>query len=157
MRTLIIYESVHHGNTERVARAMADALGARMVKPADISPGELAQYDLIGFGSGIYFGRHHRRLRRFVKRLPSMSKSAFVFSSCGANRNQNRGLVGLLARKGFSIRGDFFCPGFDTMGPLFFIGGLKRGHPDARDLEAAREFAGRLVHQAEAAVRPKVA
>lgn len=151
MRTLIIYESVHHGNTERVARAMADTLDARLVKPADISPAELTQYDLIGFGSGIYFGRHHRNLRRFVERLPPIDKSAFVFSSSGSNRNQNRALVRLLAKKGFSVRGDFFCTGFDTMGPLFLIGGLKRGHPDARDLQSAREFAGRLAQQPAAA------
>jgi hypothetical protein len=40
-----------------------------------------------------------------------MSKNAFVFSSCGANRNQNRGLIARLAQKGFSVKGDFFCPG----------------------------------------------
>jgi flavodoxin len=151
MKTLIIYESVHHGNTERVARAMADALGAKLVKPSDVSPGDLTQYDLIGFGSGIYFGRHHKNLRRFVKRLQPMNKNAFVFSSCGANRNQNRGLIARLAHKGFSVKGDFFCPGFDTMGPFFLIGGLKKGRPNAADLQAAREFAGQLAAKLEAA------
>ena len=151
MKTLIIFESVHHGNTERVARAMGEELSARLVKPSDVSAGELAQYDLIGFGSGIYFGRHHKNLRRFIARLPPMTKSAFVFSSCGANRNQNRRLIAALAKKGLSVKGDFFCPGFDTMGPFILFGGLKRGRPDARDLQAARTFAGRLAEQLAAA------
>jgi hypothetical protein len=43
------------------------------------------------------------------------------------------------------IIGEFACRGFDSWGPLFLIGGLNRHHPDARDLEQARQFARRLL------------
>ena len=53
MKTLIICESVHHGNTKKIADAMAAVLNAEIKKPAEIDVGKLGEYDLIGFGSGI--------------------------------------------------------------------------------------------------------
>ncbi len=62
MRALIIHMSIHHGNTERIAKAMADALGADLKKPSEADAGALSPYGLIGFGSGIYFWKHHKAL-----------------------------------------------------------------------------------------------
>lgn len=36
MKTLIIYKSYHHMNTEKVAKAMAKAMNARLAKVEDI-------------------------------------------------------------------------------------------------------------------------
>lgn len=47
-------------NTEKIAKVMAEALNAKLVKVEDIQPEELADYDLIGFGSGIYGYKHHQ-------------------------------------------------------------------------------------------------
>jgi flavodoxin len=46
-----------------------------------------------------------------------------------------------MRQKGFAIKGEFTSAGFDTFGPFKFIGGLKKGHPDEKDLEDARAFA----------------
>lgn len=51
MKTLIIYKSYHHMNTEKVAKVMAETLNATLAKVEDGRPEELANYDLIGFGS----------------------------------------------------------------------------------------------------------
>ena len=61
MKTLIIYTSVHHGNTEKVAGVMASILNARLLQVKQATASMLDKYDLIGFGSGIYFGRHHKQ------------------------------------------------------------------------------------------------
>ncbi|MDD5016582.1 MAG: flavodoxin domain-containing protein [Eubacteriales bacterium] len=50
MKTLIIYDSVF-GNTEKLAKAMADALGAKAAKPADITPDDLEGLELLIAGS----------------------------------------------------------------------------------------------------------
>ena len=112
---------------------------------------DLLEHDLLGFGSGIYFGRHHHRLRSLVRLLPRMDKPAFVFSTSGAGRNQHGALERLLARKGFALKGGFTCPGFDTVGPLRFLGGLNVGRPNAQDLDAARAFARELLARLEPA------
>ncbi len=146
MKTLIVYASVHHGNTEKVGRAMADVLRADMVKTVDARPGMVQQYDLVGFGSGIYFGKHHRSLLDFVGALPPQSgRRAFVFSTSG------RGSVGdhetlrrRLVLKNFRIVDEFACKGWDTYAFLRLIGGINRGRPNEKDLENARAFARRV-------------
>ena len=36
--------------------------------------------------------------------------------------------------------GEFGCKGYDTFGPFKLVGGIAKGHPNARDLERARKF-----------------
>ena len=116
MKTLIICLSVHHRNTEKVANAMAEVLGAKLAQPEEVDPASLAEYDMVGFGSGIYFGKHHKTIRAFVDRLPAMSKDVFVFSTGGAARDQNGPLIAQLKGKGLNVKGSFYCTGFDTSG-----------------------------------------
>ncbi len=79
MNALIIYKSYHYMNTEKVAKAMAEAINAKLVKVEDAQPEELAEYDLIGFGSGIYAGNAHKDLFALIERTPPMEKKVFVF------------------------------------------------------------------------------
>ena len=51
-----------------------------------------------------------------------------------------------MAKKGFRIIGEFSCKGYDTFGPLKFIGGINKGKPDEKDLKRAREFAKTLIN-----------
>jgi len=46
-----------------------------------------------------------------------------------------------LRHKGYKVLGDFNCRGFDTVGPLRFLGGLNRGRPNHGDLARAKLFA----------------
>ena len=62
MNTLIVYKSYHRMNTEKVAKAMTEAMNAQLTKVEDARPEALAGYDLIGFGSGIYGLKHHKAL-----------------------------------------------------------------------------------------------
>lgn len=147
MRTLIICVSVHHGNTEKIARAMADVLGARLLHVRHADAEMLEQHDLIGFGSGIYFGRHHRSLLDFADGLPAFrDKKAFIFSTSGVRKmwlvhDFDRPLRARLQRKGFRIVGEFSCRGFDTFGAAGIIGGMGKGRPDTGDLRQAGDFA----------------
>ncbi|MFF2084126.1 flavodoxin family protein [Nocardia sp. NPDC058176] len=149
MKVVIVCKSVSHGNTQRVAEAMAGVLDARIVTPDQVRPGELADYDLVGFGSGIYNMNFHRDLRKFVAALPGQQRGrAFVFSSSGFPEPPLRRYAHDLARriegKGFEVVDIFGCRGFDTWLPLRVIGGIRKGHPDAADLAAARAFAEKL-------------
>ena len=49
MKTLIVYASVHHQNTEKVAKVMAEELGEDLVPIGEAQPETLTAYDLIGF------------------------------------------------------------------------------------------------------------
>jgi len=146
MKTVIIYTSVHHQNTEKVATVMAEELGADLVLVAQAEPDTLDGYDLAGFGSGIFFGKHHKTLMQFVETLPTgAGRQAFVFSTSGKGGNgMHAALKEQLAGRGFSIVDEFSCKAWDSWGPLKLVGGINKGRPDDEDLAAAREFARRL-------------
>jgi flavodoxin len=142
MKTLIVYTSVHHLNTEKVAKVMAEELQADLIPVANAQPGMLASYDLVGFGSGIYFGKHHKTLLGFVETLPlATQKKVFVFSTCGDGKIHHAALKEKLVNRGFAIVDEFCCKGWDTVGPLKLFGGINKGRPDLNDLAAARVFA----------------
>lgn len=150
MKTLLIYISIHHGNTEKIAKAMAEVLSAELLKPNEIGVDTFSKYDLIGFGSGIYFFKQHKALLAFVDKLPIMkNKKAFIFSTRGIGPVwlYHRPLKKKLLEKGFDVVGEFSCRGFDTylleryMPFLKFTGGLNKGRPNEKDLENARNFA----------------
>lgn len=144
---LIIYVSIHHGNTEKIARAMAEVLNAKLVKPWEVGPKDVLKYDLIGFGSGIYFWRHHRALFELMDKMPNArGKKAFIFSTAGLDIPvvNHLALRRALKRKGFKIVGEFSCRGWDTNGILAKIGGINKGRPNEKDIERAKKFAKTL-------------
>ena len=150
MKVLIVYISVHHGNTEKVASVVARTLDADLVQVKQADASMLEQYDVIGFGSGIYYGKHHEDLLGFVDRLPVVkNKKAFVFSTSGLRKmplvhDFDKSLKERLRQKGFDIIGEFACRGYDTYRAAGLIGGVNRNRPNANDLEKAENFAGRL-------------
>ena len=146
MKTLIVCVSQHHGNTKQIADAMAAVLDAEVRHPADVNVEALAEYDLIGFGSGIAFGKHYQPLLKWVDALPALDKKAFVFSTRGAQRqgSHHRALKDKLEEKGLTVVGEFSCRGFDTYGLMKLIGGIARGRPNEQDLRNAEEFAKAL-------------
>ena len=149
MKRLIVYVSVHHNNTEKIARIFANSLKADMKNLEQIDSNSLSTYDLIGFGSGIYFFKHHKSLLEFANRLPqSKNKKAFIFSTSGITRIKvlirHGPLKTILQSKGFEVIGEFNCAGFDTVGPLRIIGGLNKGRPNDEDFKQAESFAKNL-------------
>lgn len=146
---LILLKSSHRGNTGK----LADVLGADIRPPDEVSPEEFADYDLLDFGSGIYFGRLHAELRAWLRRLPRTTtpQPAFVFSTAGLPFLRSLWhwpVKRALAQRGYAVLGDFCCRGHDSVGPLRLIGGLNRGHPNAADIERARRFASDLRQRA---------
>lgn len=142
--TIIVCASKHHGNTRRVADAMASVLNAPVVEPSEVSGDQFADHDLIGFGSGIYFGRPDAALMALIKSLPKKTRRTFVFSTAGTPLLRwfyHRSLKRELAARGCEVIAEFICPGWDTVGPLAWIGGIFRHRPNEQDLENARRFA----------------
>ena len=150
----LILKSVHHGNTRAVAERIAEVLGASIADPDQSLPSCLSEARLIGFGSGIYYGRFHRSLRRWIANLPKdcgVGRLAFVYSTSGLpflSAIYHRPLVRALERRGFEVVGEFACRGHDTFGPLWLMGGINRKHPDADDLARAASFASGIAQLA---------
>lgn len=146
MKTLVICDSEHMGNTRKIAEVMAKELGADIVESAKVEAGDLGEYDLVGFGSGIYMGKHGASLLSLADKLPFGSrKKVFIFSSSWSGlkyMEKNHAALGdKLRAKDYDVVGNFSCLGHATFGPLKWFGGINKHHPDAEELELARMFA----------------
>ena len=158
MKSLLVLFSYHHQNTEKIAKIFSKVLDAQIKTPQQIHPEELQENDLVGFGSGIYHGKHHDSLLDLADKLPQITnRKAFIFSTCGvtvvvAGRKQleeyaeknHSSLKKKLQSKGYMIVDEFSCAGFNTNSFLKLFGGLNKGRPNVEDLKHAEEFAQNL-------------
>ena len=160
MKSLLVLFSYHHNNTEKIANVFAKVLDAQIKTPQQINPEELQEFNLLGFGSGIYGAKHHKVLLDLVDKLPQVTnKKAFIFSTCGApmkfmeldkteftryvTKNHSP-LREKLQSKGYTIVDEFSCAGFNTNSYLKLFGGINKNRPNAEDLKDAEEFAQNL-------------
>ena len=151
VKSLVVVFSYHHNNTEKIANACANVLGAEVKTPQQVTPEEIAKYDLVGFGSGIYSATFDPSVLDLVDRLPhAEGKNAFLFSTYGApafiaNREfiekNHEQIRKKLQAKGYTVIGEFGCAGWNTNSFLHYFGGLNNGRPNAEDLRDAEEFA----------------
>ena len=150
MKSLLVLFSYHHKNTEKIAKVFAKVLDAQIKTPEQINPGELQEYNLIGFGSGIYGEKHHKLLLDFADTLPQITnKKAFIFSTSAlqgkAKVAKDHSLLReKLLSKGYMIVDEFSCKGFNTNSFMKYFGGMNKGRPNAEDLKRAEEFAQNL-------------
>jgi len=153
MKSLLVLFSYHHKNTEKLANVFAKVLDAQIKMPQQINPEELQEYNLIGFGSGIYGAKHHKSLLNLADKLPQVTnKKAFIFSTSALTGEDKKAddhlsLKEKLQSKGYIIIDEFQCKGFNTNSFMRFFGGMNKGRPNAKDLKNAEEFAQNLKQQ----------
>lgn len=146
MSVLIICSSREHGNTRKLADAMAGAVDGAVVTPSAVDGALIDRYDVVGFGSGIRFTQPYPEMLELADRLPrQQGKVAFLFSTSGLGWTLwHRTLRRRLAGKGFVVTGELAVKGLDTMGALRLIGGVNKGRPNAEDLARAAELVRRV-------------
>ena len=151
---LVVVFSYHHKNTEKIAHVIAKVLGAPVKTSQQVNPDEILEYDLVGFGSGIYSATFDASILDLADRLPQVNnKKAFLFSTYGApafiaNRefveNNHSQIREKLKLKGYTVIGEFGCAGWNTNSFLKYFGGLNKGRPDSNDLQNAEAFARQM-------------
>lgn len=148
-KCIIIYESIYNGNTLKLAKAMAQTLGCMLVTTDKALTMNLDNYETIGLGSGIYFGKHHPKLFEVVEKLNQSNQDVFIFSSRGNPflGKYHQPLRDVLNEKNKNIIGEFSVRGYDETGPWVIIGGGHRGKPDEKDLKKAVRFAQKTMPQ----------
>ena len=149
MKSLIIYCSDYRGNTEKIAKEIAGEVDGRLVNIRELKDKtiKIGDYDLIGFGSGVYRESISNSLYGLARDLDLQGKDTFVFSTSGIGMKiYNRKLIRLLEDKGAKVRGSFACKGSFTAteftdNKIFgIIGRRSQGHPDGNDKDSARSF-----------------
>ncbi len=154
MKSLLVLISVHHNSSGKIANVLSKALDAEIKSPQQVTPEELQEYDLVGFGSGIYDQKHHKLLLDLADSLPKVpDRKAFLYSTSGVSRkfvgeksvdDPHTALREKLLSKGYEVVDEFNCVGFNTNSFLKYIGGMNRGRPNAKDLKEVEAFAQSL-------------
>ena len=142
MNVLVVYASLT-GNTQKLASAMAEKLD---VAPRRIEEAPtVGEGDLLILGSGVYWNRPARAVRRYLKDLPSLKGvRVALFGTYGGAPRQIDAMARIVQRKDGQILGRFSCKGRDW----FVLGLVARGHPNAAELDAAAAFAHNMVERA---------
>ena len=145
MKTLIIYFS-QSGFTHKVAEQIRDGVAevaghCDLTTLRDVKPEALADYDLVGFGSPVFYYNAPFNVRDFLQGLPELPDNQwFVFCTHGSVMgNTLIFMAEALAAKGIRIVGyhDTYADG--TI-PFYPYPTLTTGHPDEREYEEARAF-----------------
>ena len=113
-------------------------IDASAVKSADLSG-----YELIGFASGIYFGKFHESVLKFAQNNLPQGKKVFFLSTYGGSSN-TKAIEEIVKAKDAQVVGQFGCKGYDTFGPFKLVGGIAKGRPNEEDLKNARRFFDKL-------------
>ncbi len=158
MKSLVVVFSYHHNNTEKIAHVIGKVLDAPVKTPQQVTPEEIAEYDLVGFGSGIYSATFDPSVLDLADRLQDAAgKKVFLFSTFGAPavfaggdfvKNNHSQIREKVQAKGYTVIGEFGCAGWNTNSFLKYFGGLNKGRPDARDLANAEAFAREMKEKA---------
>ncbi len=144
----MIYTSTHHGNTEQIARVIADVLKADLhsLDKENVSAISLEGYDLIGLGAGVRGQKPDPKIMWAVNKLELKGRNVFLFStSAGNNVDEIKMLRDTVLEKGADLKGQFMCAGFFDWAFMKLFGGYNKGHPDETDLDNARKFAQSLL------------
>jgi len=146
VNSIVIYYSMT-GNTKRMAEAIREGMRSGgdkcdIARLKDVSPWELAGYDLIGLGSPVINQREPPNISEFIEQgLKSVDgKHAFAFCTHGASPCRYlANVVPAMAQRGLVVIGwnDWFCSAYyPTIPKPYFTD----RHPDAIDLKEAEDF-----------------
>lgn len=151
MKILLIIKSTHQQNTLKVAEAMSEVAPLTVVELENAKNYNLSEYDIVGFGSGIYYGKHDKELIKFVEGLTDTPTYSFVISTSGTNnyKKYSKTLVSLLESKNKTVLGAFGCKGLDKFFIFKLFGGLNKDNPNEADFDAAQQFIIEIIEKYE--------
>lgn len=140
-KIVIVYTSIHHENTLKLVKAIADKYTVDIIDATQQSTVNLQDYDVIGFASGIDFGKFYSSVENFAKENLPIGKQVFFLYTCAKDRKGfTNSMRDIVAEKKAEILGEYGCKGFNTYGPWKAIGGMNKNHPSDSEIDQAVEF-----------------
>ena len=140
-KTIIIYASKHHGNTYKLVKAISDKHMIKMIDVCKHPVVDLQEYDVIGFASGIDFGKFYDEIEKFAKENLPANKQVFFLYTCAMERKGfTNSMKEIAMEKESFILGEYGCKGYNTYGPWKVIGGMNKNHPTEEEIVSAIDF-----------------
>ncbi len=151
MKAIILYSS-RSGNTKKIADAMASQLNCEAIKiTSDSIPSllSLEKYDIFLIGTGLYAGTPNEDMMKYLGKLDLRNPKLFaLFITWGGTPRSDKmaltRLRALLESNGQKVLQENFACFGGWKGIL-----IKRGHPKTEEIQAAGEWAKKLVASLE--------
>lgn len=148
MKILVIINSTHRQNTMKIAEVMAEAAPLTIVDVADAEHYNVGDYDIVGYGSGIYAGKFGKKIINHINKNLEDLKNVFVFSTSGTGKERyNESLVAYLNEQCKNVLGSFACKGLCKWFIFTLVGGIAKGHPDMNDFDEAQTFIEQVIEK----------
>lgn len=140
-KSLVLYAS-SSGNTEKVAKVISNELACSSVKldeEFNCNDINLKEYDLIIIGTGIYAGKPHKNLVKFLKSIDEKTSKKFaLFITWFGRGNGDKQIFNackeMLIEKNQIVIEDYF----QCYGEGFVF--VRKGHPNQEELLQAKNW-----------------
>lgn len=141
MKSVIVYESKHHENTLALVRAIAEKYDVDLINVEETKSANLSEYELIGFASGIEYGKFYRDIASFAANWMPRECKVFLLYTCGKDSPEyTEELEQTAHSKDCQMLGKYGCLGLDTFGPFKIFGGKNKNHPNEEEIAGAVMF-----------------
>ena len=84
----ILYASLYHQNTYKLVKGISDKLNITLIDINEKQEVNLLQYDIIGFASGIDFGKFYSSVEGFLKDNLPKNKRVFFLYTCAKKNSK---------------------------------------------------------------------
>lgn len=149
-KAIIVYASKHHGNTRKLVEAICAQYGVPLINAAEQQRADLSEYDLIGFASGIDFGKFYESVEKFlIKNLPEHKEVFFLYTCAKPGKRFTESVRHAALQKDAAILGEYGCRGYNTYGPWKLIGGMNKQHPTEEEIAYAASFYASLIAKSD--------
>lgn len=149
-KAVIVYASTHHGNTRKLVDAISAEYPIVLIDATEQTQADLNQYDLIGFASGVDFGRFYEPVERFLKEnLPEKKQVFFLYTCAMVQKGFTKSMRQEAEKKNAALLGEYGCRGFNTYGPWKLVGGMNKGHPTVEEASGALLFYASVLEKAK--------
>ena len=144
-KTVIVYASKHHGNTFKLIKAISDKYEIEIIDAMKEAHVDLQKYDIVGFASGIDFGKFYLEIENFARENLPFQKEVFFLYTCAMDREGFTDSIKEIAlEKDAVILGEYGCRGYNTYGPWKLIGGMNKSHPTENEIQECVNFYEKL-------------
>lgn len=132
---------MHHGNTIKLVKGISEQYNITLIDATKEKKADLRKYEIIGFASGIDFGKFYDVIENFARDNLPVNKKVFFLYTCAMERKGfTDSMSKIVLDKEASILGEYGCKGYNTYGPWKLIGGMNKNHPTRDEVMSAVAF-----------------
>ena len=137
MKTVVLYASVHHGNTKKIVDAIQKETLCDVIDATKYNGEDLSIYDKVIIASGVYFASLHNSISLILKDGRIKRNDVRLILTSGSKSKKYKKISDFYRAYGVEFKSTYICKGYDTYGFFKLIGGIAKNHPNNDEIQRA--------------------